>query len=243
MYRGATDSNIKIVTNGLLEYWDASQLRSYPRDGSSTWSDVSGRGKNLTLYNGTVWTSASGGGFTFDATDDYAIVGPVSTNGNIYSTSGITIAAWVYSNYFLGNRAIVFIGDPTSGSAFGPVLFVDAGGGNVNLRFALQNSSGTTGTATATNYFSYSTNQYVVGTYDQSTIRVYLNGVERATSALSGAIRFISSLYLKIGDSGTSGGDFNTWNGRIYSTKIYNRALTAIEVLSNYNATKTRFGL
>ena len=32
-------------------------------------------------------------------------------------------------------------------------------------------------------------------------------------------------------------------NGKIYSTQIYNRALTASEVLQNYNATKARFGL
>ena len=32
-------------------------------------------------------------------------------------------------------------------------------------------------------------------------------------------------------------------NGNIYTTQIYNRALSAQEVLQNYNATKTRFGL
>ena len=243
MYRGATDSNIKIVTNGLLEYWDASQLRSYPRDSSSTWSDVSGRGKNLTLYNGTVWSSTSGGGFTFDGGDDYAMVGPVNTDGDIYSSSGITVAAWVNSNYFLGTNAILFIGDPTSGAGYGPILSADAGGGLVNARFTLQNSSFTQGTATAINYFSYSTDLYVVGTYDQSTVRIYINAVERGTGALSGPIRYITSLYLKIGDSGTAGGDQSTWTGRIYSVKVYNRALTATEVLQNYNATKTRFGL
>ena len=37
---------------------------------------------------------------------------------------------------------------------------------------------------------------------------------------------------------------FDSWfNGNVYSTKIYNRALTATEVLQNYNATKSRFGL
>ena len=31
--------------------------------------------------------------------------------------------------------------------------------------------------------------------------------------------------------------------GNIYSNQTYNRALSASEVLQNYNATKTRFGL
>jgi hypothetical protein len=33
------------------------------------------------------------------------------------------------------------------------------------------------------------------------------------------------------------------WNGRISGALIYNRSLSATEVLQNYNATKTRFGL
>ena len=33
------------------------------------------------------------------------------------------------------------------------------------------------------------------------------------------------------------------FNGRVYSVKIYNKALTTAEILSNYNATKGRFGL
>jgi len=32
-------------------------------------------------------------------------------------------------------------------------------------------------------------------------------------------------------------------NGKVYSLTIYNRALTAQEILQNYNATKTRYGL
>ena len=31
--------------------------------------------------------------------------------------------------------------------------------------------------------------------------------------------------------------------GNIYQTSMYNRALTSTEILQNYNATKTRFGL
>ena len=33
------------------------------------------------------------------------------------------------------------------------------------------------------------------------------------------------------------------FTGRIAQTLVYNRALTATEILQNYNATKNRFGL
>jgi len=39
------------------------------------------------------------------------------------------------------------------------------------------------------------------------------------------------------------GGNGYALNGAIYTTKIYNRALSSTEILQNYNATKTRFGL
>lgn len=35
----------------------------------------------------------------------------------------------------------------------------------------------------------------------------------------------------------------NYWNGQVGLLSIYNRALTDEEVLQNYNATKTRFGI
>jgi hypothetical protein len=36
---------------------------------------------------------------------------------------------------------------------------------------------------------------------------------------------------------------FAKFTGNIASVQIYNRALSATEVLQNYNATKSRFGL
>jgi hypothetical protein len=46
---------------------------------------------------------------------------------------------------------------------------------------------------------------------------------------------------LKLGvDSGAAGRNFK---GSIYSTSIYNRALSATEILQNYNALKSRFNL
>jgi hypothetical protein len=76
------------------------------------------------------------------------------------------------------------------------------------------------------------------GTYDGANIRLYLNGTLLATQAQTGTI-------VNTGIGRLSGYDSNTeiWDGSISTFSIYNRALTATEVLRNYNATKTRFGL
>jgi hypothetical protein len=74
-----------------------------------------------------------------------------------------------------------------------------------------------------------------------STQSWYINGVFKtsATQIYTG-----SSQYFKLGSRGAGPtGLGQPWTGVFYSAKIYNRALTTQEVLQNYNATKTRFGL
>jgi hypothetical protein len=46
------------------------------------------------------------------------------------------------------------------------------------------------------------------------------------------------------GAIGAEDGQFNNkFNGNIAQVQVYNRALTATEILQNYNALKHRFGL
>jgi hypothetical protein len=45
-----------------------------------------------------------------------------------------------------------------------------------------------------------------------------------------------------IGAENTTGNEFN-WNGRIDSTQIYNRVLSAAEVQQNFNALRGRYGI
>jgi hypothetical protein len=55
---------------------------------------------------------------------------------------------------------------------------------------------------------------------------------------------YISSVSVRLGVYRNLSGAFaNYLNGNIAQTVMYNRALTATEILQNYNATKSRFGL
>jgi hypothetical protein len=67
---------------------------------------------------------------------------------------------------------------------------------------------------------------------------LYLNGVLLATTAYTTSISTSGIGRISGYDNGGE-----IWNGNISSVMIYNRALTATEVLQNYNATKSRFGL
>lgn len=46
-----------MVTSGLIMYLDAGNTSSYPGSGTS-WADLSGNGRNATLINGPVFSSA-----------------------------------------------------------------------------------------------------------------------------------------------------------------------------------------
>jgi hypothetical protein len=69
-----------------------------------------------------------------------------------------------------------------------------------------------------------------------------LNGVSQGSASIDTAWKSGSNFWV-----GSSSGTNNTVNkylrGNISSLQIYNRALSANEVLQNYNSTKTRFGL
>ncbi|MBS1963193.1 MAG: hypothetical protein JST04_13335 [Bdellovibrionales bacterium] len=74
---------------------------------------------------------------------------------------------------------------------------------------------------------------HVVGTYDGTDAKLYLNGVPEATCAFSGNLA-ANSRHFAIGafDDGGSFGDF--WPGSLDEVAVWNRALTAGEVSTLY---------
>jgi hypothetical protein len=86
---------------------------------------------------------------------------------------------------------------------------------------------------------------YAVVTYDGSYQRMYKNGVEVYSRAQSGNIGTNSNV-LSMGARGVDSNGGSGWNffpGQIPIVKVYKKALSASEVLTNYNALKTRFGI
>ena len=104
------------------------------------------------------------------------------------------------------------------------------------------NSWYSTGTVVTASSLSLYTQIYqIVGTYDGSNNRIYVNGTLRNTNtnAISGNISTNGTYYLMR----TTAPNVDYGQGIIYSHKLYNRALTASEVKQNFNATRGRFGI
>jgi hypothetical protein len=79
---------------------------------------------------------------------------------------------------------------------------------------------------------------YMIGTWTTSEVKLYINGLLLSTVSTNAALPSRSTLRIS-----SEGGRARGVNGNVYNCSIYNRALTAQEILQNYNATKKRYGL
>jgi len=224
----------KIVTDGLVLCLDAGDGKSYSGSGT-TWTDRSGNGNHGTLTNGPAFDSDGGGSFSFDGSNDRVECGSDSSI-DIDPAGTITLAAWVNANSIASNGHV--IGKGLYGNGY--IIHYDAAYESVS-------GGGFQTTNVGNAQFEWGQNievgkwYYVVYTYDRTNEKGYYNGQLIATKANTGDISTNADNSLAIG--GKSGGDGDSWQGKIASVKIYNKALTSTEVLQNYNATKGRFGL
>ena len=220
----------KIVTNGLVLAVDAADKNSYIGSGTS-WNDLSGNNNTGTLTNGPTFSNANGGVIVFDGTDDYVLLGNASA---FLPTSAITINCWAKTNVVQVYKKIFVTVTAGTQSVTG-VYFSLGPTTSIYLGIITNNGSQFVGANTDPSTSAFSN---FCGTYDGANIRLYLNGTLLATQAQTGTI-------VNTGIGRISGYDNGSeiWDGKIASFSIYNRALSATEVLQNYNVTKTRFGL
>ena len=93
-------------------------------------------------------------------------------------------------------------------------------------------------TATTATYMNTTNWFNIVATYSSGFRKIYINGVLVASDAKTGALS-VNSGGMYIGEYG--GGQYR-YNGQIGSVRVYNKALTDVEVLQNFNAQKSRYG-
>lgn len=250
---GAT---IPIETNGLQLYLDVNMTESYSGSGT-TWTDLSPNGFEVTL-NGPTFVNSGGVKYLdFDGVNDTALCSTYTTALNM-STTGLAIGWWgrytttpsfldtivenVYTDPVSTNK-ITFGLDNRSTSNNGQGF----GGGtysqNDNNAFRPVNRSITLNTW---KYWCMVTD---VTSTTSATLRLYENGVQVGTNNIStnrtggwnyyasDPVRFTIGCFLY----GTSYSRY--LDAGVGNVHVYNRELSATEVLSNFNATKSTYGL
>ena len=225
-----------IVENGLVLCLDAANKLSYPRTGT-TWTDVSGNSNTGTLTNGPTFNAANMGGIVFDGSDDYVNVANASS---LNPSNGISVSVWVKFTSTINNTRQMMVEKHTTNSS--GWWFA---GENNKIVWLVMGTSGGEKMIDLTNNTSIisGTIYNIVGTYDgtSSTLKLYVNGRDDGGTIAGGGSGLSSSSNPLI-----IGKQHNWGNGpssiTMFNTSLYNRVLTAAEVLQNYNATKSRFG-
>jgi hypothetical protein len=225
-----------ITTNGLVLNLDAANNASYNGSGT-TWVDTSGSGFDGTLINGpTYGNSGASSSISFDGTDDYVI----NSNFNISPVNNeLSISLWYRTTNNANEKMLIDLCG-TSNTSSNRDFFSIRQNWNSNSKISCYFNS--------TNGFQYVAfpNQVVTNTWNNivytkvgNMLYAYLNGSNVATQYVSGNIQTIQR-YVIANDNLFSG---NLFAGNIANVLIYNRGLSTSEVLQNYNAQKSRFGL
>ena len=214
-----------IVSNGLVLYLDAANTRSYTGIGLTAYS-VSSIGSTGILTNGPTYKTANGGSFVLDGTNDY-IYAPVDTT--LFTTQA-TMIIWLKND----------VASPNAGQT-GLIGYFN-GGGNDHYPWTGDSAYFSTfrnnrlGPITLSASIGRTSAHMVTVTTDATNWKLYQNTTLVTTQSAS------SSVYLDNFNIGKSNGEYY-YQGNIYAFMIYNRALSADEILQNYNAFKGRYGL
>ena len=221
------DYNNVIVTDGLSVYLDAANTRSYSGSGN-TWYNLATGAIGGTIV-GAGYSSFNNGYFTFNGSQymTFSATPPVGQ-----STLSSTVEIFAYRNGTSGFEVMFGGGNTTNNQAY---YFGQRQNSSnfMNAYYANDLDSSTPTTNVAWNHY--------VASYDYSSGRrsTYYNGKLLAQN-VSGVTNTSASVFM-IGAFNLLGTASYHFNGRIAFVKIYNRELSASEVLQNYNATKGRY--
>jgi len=226
----AVGYNPSIVSDGLVFYIDAASSRCYSGSGNTANGLVGGIG--ATLINGTGFSSANNGSFILDGTNDYIVAS--GTNFPL-SNSPRTLNIWYYtktSTWQANINNLFWYG--TAGSSrqsFGidfdtyPMMEFYSWGDDLNWNTTRPQEGW----------------KNLQITYDGDlSLKVYEAGILVATKTFGAQLNTVLSSNVQIGAITYVPGYFDS---NISQVSMYNRALSATEILQNFNATRFRYGV
>ena len=230
----------KIVTDGLILCLDAADKNSYPGSGT-TWFDLTSNNNDGTLVNGPVFETEYVGGISFDASNDYGTISHSSIL-NLASTGGTICGVIEYTNASSANAGWF---SKRGGSDSSIPYHMGQPTGTTKIRLIANNSSTVTILDSTTQIGTNTPTVFAASFATNGDYKMYINGA--LDNSRTGAVTLIdNSDDIIIGDGGSGGspmgGSYNA-DCTIYCIQVYNQVLSASEVLQNYNATKSRFGV
>ena len=236
--------NNNIVTDGLVFYMDPAYKKSYPRTGATvtdiignTTGTLSGAGGD---NNTPQWENIKGGIFDFDGTDDYI---DCADTTYLNGVSQMSLSIWFNLNTAEQNKGL--ISDRQSAGADGhfTILTKSISGNGYSFRLGLSRSDAVEASIQISNQpFTAGQWHNMIMTYNAGTVKFYADGIF-VSSAIYRANNGIPTTLGSTAEA-LDIGRYSTleWDGKISSTFIYTKEISASEVTQNYQAQKERFG-
>lgn len=225
----ATFGGPNTIETGLVLSLDAANPTSYV-SGSTTWRDLSGNNNSGSLINGPTFSTEAGGSIVFDGSNDYVTI-PNTTMGN--GNIAWTINTWTKTTTAVNSLGLGSIVSNASGGPVYSMLGVNEGkivywtyqSNAWSQKLGVRTiNDGNWHMLTWVNYTNYTMDMYVDGTFDVN--------VANSTSGNNNPLDRVG---------GSWAGYYNGFISIFQITK--NKALSASEILQNYNAMRGRFGI
>ena len=233
VFTSTLTTTVNYVTSNLMFYLDAGNSSSYSGSGT-TWTDLTGNGRNATLINSPTYSSSNQGYISFlDTTYQHATI------ANIGSLSNWTVEVWSRLTKSISGKVASLVTNQF-GSQLNYSLGTNNAPGSYNMVAGFHD-----GNWRNTNGFAPNLNIWIqfVGTYDGSRIVQYSNAVFNTSTLYTGTPQSGGEIRIARrwdGDAVTTG---NFFACDISVVRIYSRALSATEVLQNFNSIKSRYSL
>ena len=225
------------VTSSLMFAWDAAISASYSQS-DSTLYDMSTNNVHGTLEGGLAWTGSVGGEFVFDGDDDVIRYGPIAAENSMSFSGKVSQSVEFWINPTRQGDIFQRIIDKSDGGSsangWGVTFPESVGGDSLNYYTDGNSFGGSVSEVTSSAW------NHVVITRGATHINYYVNGinVHSAGHALPSFPSTTTSM--SIGSWNHSTG--REFSGSIALMRVYDSALLASQVTTNYDTDKSRFG-
>jgi FlaG/FlaF family flagellin (archaellin) len=208
---------------GLVAHWNFNEGYGL------TAGDSSGNGLDGTLVNNPEWIFVSAGNYALRFTNDYITINDPTAKLDLQDS--LSVEAWIYPEQI--KTGIVFAHGYSSSAPYVEyaIGIGSEAGYQRKIGFWMNTGPSTTHELLSSQQYNINSLYYVVGTWDGSFMRLFINGTQENFTSVSGTIDEVNQISLI-----ASGVSTQYFNGIIDEVKIWDRALTAPEILAAYNS-------
>jgi hypothetical protein len=215
----------RIITSGLALLLDAANRTSYVGSGT-TWSDLSGNGNHCTFVNTPSW---SNGVFTFNGSSNY---GTITNNSTLNFAAEQTLIIVMRHSYTSGRR------NPWDQAYAGYGTWTHEQGENISQYFGDGGGNNSPYIGTGSPLTPRNVWNFMCSTRNVNQQSWYINNSAPSTTVHSYGTLTTTSANITIGN-----GYAGYWQGDMSMILAYTRALTAVEIIQNFNAVRGRFNI